>query len=195
MAGAWTVLDSRIGHDGGWWRLRLDKCRTPANVIIDNYPVLEYPDWVSIVALREEDGKAILTREYRHAVGQEVFGLPGGTVEPEEMSQGEAGLEKAAARELLEETGRRSSKLIRIAETLPNSATHANKLTSYLALDAVFHRNADIDEEAGTAIGLTYLDLPDLVSGIRDGSVIMDSGHVAAVYAAVTYLSGSSGAG
>lgn len=188
MAGAWTVLDSRIGHDGGWWRLRLDTCRTPANVIIDNYPVLEYPDWVSIVALREEDGKAILTKEYRHAVGKEVLGLPGGTVEPEEMSQGESGREKAAARELLEETGRRSSRLIRIAETLPNSATHANKLTSYLALDAVFHRNADCDDEAGTAIGLTYLDLTDLVSGIREGRIVMDSGHVAAIYAAVACL-------
>lgn len=188
MADAWTVLESEIGHDGGWWRLRLDKCRTPTNVVIDNYPVLEYPDWVSIVALRKEDGQAILTKEYRHAVGKEVLGLPGGTVEPEEMSQGVVGREKAAARELLEETGRRSSRLIRIAETLPNSATHANKLTSYLALDAVFHRNADFDDEAGTAIGLTYLDLTDLVSGIRDGRIVMDSGHVAAIYAAVAYL-------
>ncbi len=188
MADAWTVLKSEIGHEGGWWRLRLDRCRTPADLVIDDYPVLEYPDWVNVVALREEDGKVILTREYRHALGQAVLGLPGGTVEPAEMSLGNAGREKAAVRELLEETGRLPAKIIRIGETLPNSATHTNRLTSFLALDAVLHRKADLDDESGAAIRLELFDLPDLVTGIRQGRILMDSGHVAAIYAAAGFL-------
>lgn len=188
MTDAWKILDSKIGFDGGWWRLRLDRCQTPASVVIHDYPVFEYPDWVNLVALRQEDSKVVLTREYRHASGRIVLGLPGGTVEQEEAKLGQKGIEAAAIRELMEETGYLASKVTRIGTFLPNAATHNNRLIGFIAHDVTLHTEALLDHETGTAIALQLMDLAELLSSIQAGEVEMESGHVAAVYAASAYL-------
>lgn len=188
MTDAWKTLNSRIGFDGGWWKLRLDRCQTPADIIIDDYPVLEYPDWVTTVALRKGDEKVILTSEYRHAIGKSVLGLPGGGVEPEEIRDGGAGIEAAAIRELSEETGHLASRVMRIATLLPNAATHNNRLFAFVARDVVPGNEASIDEEAGKRIALKYMELDELVARLQTGEIEMESGHVAAIYAALAYL-------
>ncbi len=191
MATSWKVLNSRIGFDGGGWRLRLDRCHTPADVVIDDYPVLEYPNWVTTVALRQVDGKVVLTREYRHATGHVVLGLPGGTVEPEEAALGDAGHEAAAVRELMEETGYLADRIKRVGVFLPNAATHNNRLVVFFAPDVASHAETDPDEETGTKIALQFMDLDELLADIRNEKVVMESGDVAALYAASAYLSGS----
>ncbi|WP_157801390.1 NUDIX hydrolase [Sphingobium sp. LB126] len=150
--------------------------------------MLEYPDWINIVALRRDDGRVILTREYRHGIGRTVLGLPGGTVEQDEMKDGAVGLEKAAARELLEETGFASERLMPIGTFLPNAATHTNRLSSFLAVDATLRQSPDADDESGDEIALAFVGLDQLVEDIRSGRTLMESGHAAAIYAARDYL-------
>lgn len=81
-----------------WISVHADDCVTAEGVEISPYYVLEYPDWVNVVALDEYD-HVLLIRQYRHGLGRISLELPCGGAEP-----GESTLD-AARRELLEETG------------------------------------------------------------------------------------------
>ncbi|MDE6831443.1 MAG: NUDIX hydrolase, partial [Muribaculaceae bacterium] len=60
--------------------------------------VLEYPDWVNVIALTDE-GRFVMVEQYRHGLGAVQTELCAGVIE-----EGETPLE-AAKRELAEETG------------------------------------------------------------------------------------------
>ena len=180
---AWTVLESNVAYDGKWWRLRTDRCQTAGGRIVSQYPVFEYPDWISLVAFRREDCKVILTHEYRHGAGRTILGLPGGTVEPDEIALGEAGLLCAAWRELLEETGYGNGKLLPLLKASPNPATYSNTITSYIAFD-VQQVVKPMESEDEENIGVIFHDFPTLLDEINSGRVFMDATQVAAILSA-----------
>ena len=60
----WKTLSSHYVHKGPWATLRVDKCQMPNGTIVDEYFVLEYPNWANAVAVTE-DNKIILVRQYR----------------------------------------------------------------------------------------------------------------------------------
>jgi len=66
--------------------------------------VVEHPGAVAIVAI-DSDGRVVLVRQWRHAVGRALWELPAGTRDP-----GEPPL-RTAERELAEETGLRAGDL------------------------------------------------------------------------------------
>src|SRR5471030_1649911 len=94
----WKTLHSTYIHKGPWATLRADKCEMPDGRIVDEYFVLEYPNWVNAVAVTEED-KILFVRQYRHAAGIESLEIPGGVIDGDEAPI------DAMRRELLEETG------------------------------------------------------------------------------------------
>jgi 8-oxo-dGTP pyrophosphatase MutT (NUDIX family) len=94
----WKTLSSTYIHKGPWATLRADKCEMPNGTIVDEYYVLEYPDWANAVAVTE-DNKVILVRQYRQAAGVVALEIPGGVIEKDELP------EVGMRRELLEETG------------------------------------------------------------------------------------------
>ena len=100
--------------------MRADDCVTAEGVEVSPYYVLEYPDWVNIVALDEAD-HVLLVRQYRHGLGRISLELPCGGAEP-----GKSPID-AARRELLEETGYGNAKSMTLVASLsPNAATHSN---------------------------------------------------------------------
>ena len=94
----WKVLESEYLIRRPWLTARRDRAELPDGRINNEYYVLEYPDWVNIIAVTE-DGDIVLERQYRHGLGNTCYELPCGVIE-----KGETPLE-AAKRELLEETG------------------------------------------------------------------------------------------
>lgn len=116
----WEVRSSRTLVRDRWISLRADHCVTRRGAELDPYYVLEYEDWVHIVALDEED-RLLLVRQYRHGVGMASLELPGGKLDPHESDPIAAG-----ARELLEETGHAAPSLRHLARLSPNPATHSN---------------------------------------------------------------------
>ncbi len=91
------VLGSRRGFDGKRVQVRVDQVRLPSGRESVR-EVVEHPGAVAIVPLTP-DGQVLLIRQYHHAIGHRLLGLPAGTLEP-----GEPPIE-TAHRELIEETG------------------------------------------------------------------------------------------
>ncbi|TZF86459.1 NUDIX hydrolase (plasmid) [Pedobacter sp. BS3] len=121
----WERLSSEYLVKENWATLRVDTCRMPNGTIIDDYYVLEYPDWVNAVALTK-DNEVIIIRQYRHAAGKVITEIPGGCIDPGETP------EEAVKRELSEETGYEFQTIEPIATLYANPSTAGNKTYSFL---------------------------------------------------------------
>ena len=95
----WKTLSSKNLFNETWMKIRVDTCEKPDGTVVTPYYVYEFPEWVSAVAITK-DGKVILERQYRQALGETGLEIPGGCVDPDD-----ANFETAISRELLEETG------------------------------------------------------------------------------------------
>lgn len=96
--------------------------------MVPTYHVLEFTPWVTIVPLTDE-GNIVLVKEYRHAAGKVMIGLPGGVSDPGETDWAQVG-----ARELAEETGYSAKDMHLIGTCYPNPAIQDNEIHYYLAL-------------------------------------------------------------
>lgn len=123
----WTVNRSRNIFRDRWISVRADDCVTSSGVEIAPFYVLEYPDWVHVVAIDAEE-HILLVRQYRHGYGGSTLELPGGVVDATDNDP-----LTAAARELMEETGYAAENLRLLASLSPNPATHTNRVHVVLA--------------------------------------------------------------
>jgi len=89
--------------------------------------LLEYPDWVQIVAIDRND-RVILLEQYRHGWGTISLELPTGGIETCDDDP-----ISAARRELEEETGFTSDSWQHIATLAPNPANQTNRCHIILA--------------------------------------------------------------
>ncbi|HLT41166.1 MAG TPA: NUDIX hydrolase [Sphingobacteriaceae bacterium] len=122
----WKILSSEYLVKAPWAVLRKDSCLMPSGHIVPEYYVLEYPNWVNVVALTDKN-QIVLVRQYRHGIQKSLLEIPGGMID-----EGEDSL-AAAKRELLEETGYKFDSFENICELFPNPATSNNITTTYLA--------------------------------------------------------------
>lgn len=95
----WNVLESEYLIRRPWLTARRERLELPDGRIVPEYYVLEYPDWVNVIAVTE-DGCAVLERQYRHGIGCTAWEIPCGVLEQTDVSP-----LAGAQRELLEETG------------------------------------------------------------------------------------------
>src|SRR5262245_7511134 len=93
----WNLIGSEIVVDSRWLRLLRNSYRLPDGTKNDDYYLVERDDFVLVIA--ELRNSLVLVRQYRPATGRVYYSLPGGYLESGESP------EKAAARELQEETG------------------------------------------------------------------------------------------
>ncbi|WP_324757861.1 NUDIX hydrolase [Sphingobacterium thalpophilum] len=121
----WKLLSSEYICKEPWATLRKDTCELPDGRINDHYYVLEYPDWVNMVGITEQN-ELLVIKQYRHGAGMLSLEIPAGT-----MESGENPVD-AAIREMLEETGYAFDHIEEIATLYANPATSGNVTYTYL---------------------------------------------------------------
>lgn len=122
----WKVLSSKYLIKNKWLTVRQDHVKMPSGVEMEDYYILEYPNWINVIAITE-DGKFVLERQYRHGTQSVDYELCAGTFE-----EGETPIE-AAQRELLEETGYSGGEWQLYCMSTPNPAAMTNTNYSFLA--------------------------------------------------------------
>lgn len=148
----WKILDSKYIIQRPWATLRVDKLEMPNGNIKDEYYVLEYPTWVNMVALTE-DNQVLFVRQYRHGAGQIMVELPAGVVEENEEP------EIAARRELMEETGYAFNDITYVCELFANPATSGNITYTYLLTGGKKVQEQELDPSED--IEVVLMDLED----------------------------------
>ena len=142
---------------------RCDTVQLPDGRVNPEYWVLEFPDWVNVIAITKE-GDMVMVRQYRHALGVTEYEICAGVIE-----EGEAPL-AAAQRELLEETGYAGGEWTEFMTICANPSNHTNLAHTFLALgvERVAEQHLDATEE------LTYHIIPqrDVFAMLQRGEML-----------------------
>lgn len=175
----WRVIDSEYLFNDLWFKVRKEKCETPGGKIVDPYYIYEFPTWVSAVALTEE-GKIVMVRQYRHALGDTCLELPGGCVDDTDKN-----FEDAVARELLEETGYAFSSYEWLGKISANPSTNNNLMQMFLARGGkkVAEQKLDGNEE----IEVVFLSIDELKQLLKENKIVQ-SMHVTCIMYALEKL-------
>lgn len=129
------------------------------------YHRLKCPDWVNILPITS-DHRAVLIRQYRAGALSYVLETPGGVMDTNEKDP-----TQTAIRELEEETGFTSQRVLPLATLNPNPAIQYNRNHFFLALGC--HPNPerrhfpDVDED----IKVELVPVADLDHMVRTGQI------------------------
>ena len=175
----WKTLSSEYLSHETWFTVRKDTCERNDGTIVNNYYVFEFPEWATAFALTAE-GKILMTKQYRQALGEVCIELPGGCIDKTDASQ-----EEAIRRELLEETGYVFDEVKPLGKISANPSTNTNLMHMFLATGGkkVKEQSLDHNEEIDV-FELSFDELMQLV----DENKIMQSMHLSTIYYALRYL-------
>ncbi|KIX15597.1 NUDIX hydrolase [Dethiosulfatarculus sandiegensis] len=165
----WQNLGSKLVYENPVLTVENVVRRLPGAEPAD-YVALHAPDWVNVLAVTQ-DGKVVLINQWRHGICAETLEIPGGMVDPGESP------EKAAARELKEETGFVSDNWLKLGSVNPNPALFDNRCYTFLALDAWQEGEARPEDTEQIEVQKEPLqNLPELVSqGRIDHSLVVSA--------------------
>ncbi|WP_277584749.1 NUDIX hydrolase [Psychrobacillus antarcticus] len=159
----WKTLKSEYIHKSPFGNIRKDKCKLPNGIVIDDYYVNEYSDWVNAVVITKEK-QIVLVEQYRYAGKDFFLEVPAGKREGNETH------EEGLIREVKEETGFISlRKPIFLGEFMVNPATQNNKVITYLMLDAFKEFEQDLDDTE--EINVKLVDFEEMGNLIRTNQI------------------------
>lgn len=169
----WHVIERRHLLSRRFLTLREDHVRLANGQEIDDFCVIEAPDWAAVLCITPEH-QVVLVRQYRHGCAAESIELPAGSMEAGELPL------VAAQRELLEETGYASDTWLPLLEASLDPARTSARAHFYCALDAriVATPRLDPSEDLETLLVsatelLEMIDTGRLLHGIHIAAILM----------------------
>ena len=76
----WQTLSTEYLIKRPWLTARRDCVRLPDGRINDEYYLLEYPDWVNVLAITD-NGSFVMIEQYRHGIDRVITELCAGVIE------------------------------------------------------------------------------------------------------------------
>lgn len=129
------------------------------------YHRLNCPDWVNVLPVTSA-GDAILIKQSRAGTLKDELEIPGGAVDA-----GEVDYAMAALRELEEETGYTSRRVIPLGSINPNPALFNNRLHMFLAFDCFVAPERKHFPDDGEQIEVLPTALSELDLMVRTGQI------------------------
>jgi 8-oxo-dGTP pyrophosphatase MutT (NUDIX family) len=173
-SGRWERLSSERLIETPYFALRSDRLRLPDGAVKDPYYVIERPDAAIVFPLTEED-EVVLVRQYRPAIEGIELGLPAGLVDEGEEP------EKAARRELLEETGYAGGEWEPLGSLASSPSLKDNWAHLFLARRVACSAAPRPDEYERVEVVL--VPVGEIAERISAGEIVSSSGVAAALLA------------
>lgn len=168
----YKVLESEYVAQRPWFTVRCEKVELPTGVVVPEWYVFEFPDWVNVIAITR-DGEFVMINQYRHAAGETRYELVAGCCEEGERP------EESARRELLEETGYGGGRWEPFMVTSANPSNHTNRVYTFLAVGV--EKLAEQHTEAGEDIEV-HLFSREQVEALLSDDEIMQCLHAAPLW-------------
>jgi len=154
------VLRIKMIYQGRVFGVRQDAVIEPGGVRVTR-DVVTHTGSVVLLPV-SPDGRILLVRQYRHAVGQFLWELVAGRIEPEELPI------VAARRELLEETGYTARRFRRLLDVFPTPGFVSERMLVYLATGL---RRGSAQPEFDERIQARWFRTAELTRMIRRGTL------------------------
>lgn len=158
MVKKWQLLEKQAVYESPFITLYKEKLQSGEGKIIPDYYSVKRRDAVFIVALTANN-QIPLVYQYKNGVKDLIWEVPAGFIDEGETP------EKAASRELLEETGFSSTTVELLGKFVPNTGVADNRNFVFLAKNArkTHDQNLDPHEE----IEVKLFDFETLVAAIK----------------------------
>ncbi len=147
-------------YKGKIFNVVLEKVTLP-NGAVKHREIVRHPGAAATVPFLD-DGRVVLIKQYRHAVGDFVWEIPAGTLEPDEAPMA------CARRELVEETGYEAARLEKLAEILPAPGYTDEHIHIFLATGL---RPAEQKLEDDEVLELQPTVLPTALAMVTQGEI------------------------
>lgn len=164
----WRVLRSRHVIQDRWISIRADDCETADGVAIAPFYVVEYRDFVHVLAINESN-LVVLVRQYRHGLNDFSLELPGGVMDPQDRDPVDA-----AMRELREETGYTGGERRLIASLSMDPSRYNNRLH---LVSAIGVRKGTADPDASEEIEVELFTKEEAIAAALSGRML-NAAHV-----------------
>ncbi|WP_409271932.1 NUDIX hydrolase [Neobacillus sp. SCS-31] len=178
----WKTLASEYFYKTPFGNLRKDTCQLSNGIVINDYYVNEYADWVNAVVITE-DNKIVLVKQYRHAGNDFFLEIPAGKIEENET------YEEGILREVREETGFTSNTApVKLGEFMVNPATQTNKIITYLIQGA--YKASEQTLDSTEEIQVKLVDFKNFGRLMGSGEIKTQLFTASAYYMAKDYIEG-----
>lgn len=179
MIKKWEVLERKIILKDEWINIEASKCKLSNGTVIAPFYVNHVPDFVVVLPVTEE-GNVILVRQYRHGIEKILLELPAGCIEMGEEP------EKAAHRELFEETGCIGGIWKFLFKLSPDASKSSNYAWCFLAEGVKKTQSQHLDKTE--EIEVVEMSISELEKILKEGQFVQ-AVHVAVLYALINSLS------
>jgi 8-oxo-dGTP pyrophosphatase MutT (NUDIX family) len=175
-----SVAEERIASEtvfeGKLVSVRVDTVRQPSGREATR-EVVEHPGAVAILPVTD-DGRFILVRQFRYAIGRELLEVPAGTREPDESA------EACAIRELREEIGMEAETIEELARFFVSPGWCSEELIVYRATGL---REVGVDPEQDEDLDIVTVSPDDVFDLMQRGEI----GDAKTMTAILRHLAGS----